>query len=151
MLISVTMSGRRYGGYKASDFVISVEYDEHTAVLTMADYPYVSIDFDEHKDFAKELRSAMLGQKAPVDIGVVRNKEKIVCAGETIARLHLKEIQQHFASIDFSGTPWATLAESFKRRWTARELKKKLVSGDAEILIRLSPITVGGKVGGRYI
>ena len=131
MRIQVYINDRGYGGYSFQDFQVTAEYDylldpdEAIEYIELSKYPY----------FIEELASILHGQIAPIDI-TTESGETIIFADETIAKLHIREIAESLAGIDFDDTPWADRIEDLKRRHFERETKDRLASGELNIDVR---------------
>jgi hypothetical protein len=119
MKISVAMNGKIYGGYEAgSDYSVNVEYSD----FDWDSWKY--IDFDTDKKICKKVEKALLGKKTPCDIKSFA--DVIVHKGETIARLHLKEIFENWYSINFGAGRLAHAIDEIKSEYCLLILKTDL-------------------------
>lgn len=132
MLMDVVVGTNNYGRYQCAEFSITVDY---------GDSPWEQgrhMDFDAHPEFAKKLEEMLLGKITPVDLKYQSwpKPETILFKGETIARLHLKNIMDHWWSLDFGKTPWRQQIADLKREYVRKVLKQQV--GNAENTVEVS-------------
>ncbi len=121
MKIDVNMRGKIYGGYTDHvGYSVAVDYDDFS--WDAGD----DIDFDKHKDMAKQIESALLGKRANANIKGRWPDEVIVYKGESIARLHVQKILLHWSFVDFGKSSLADKIRKLRRQCTRRVLKSKI-------------------------
>lgn len=121
MRIAVKMSGMSYGGYdQDAGYTVRIDYDDFS--WTAGD----EIDFEKHKDIAKQIEKVLLGKRVASNIKNRWTKEVIVYKGETIAKLHVQKILENWDCVEFGKTSMADKIKKLRRECTRRVLKTKI-------------------------
>ena len=147
MTISVSLGGKTYGGYTASDGSISIDYGR--CKNWMSDCVWDAgehISFQANSDFLKRLKEILLGKVCPVDLRDALKRD-IVLKGETIATLHIKQIVDDWVLISFEKTPWENEIKALKQDYSRKIIKEAIKKERLEVLVDFyfsnSPLSKG--------
>ena len=125
---SILISQRTFGGYGSRKGVLEVEgIDVDKRILT------------SDAAFSTAVSKVLLGQTATTDIRRMRwgSFETVVYAGETIARLHIATILEHYRDIDFGSNTWVAALQDAEKDAVQRIRRRTIMDGGGAVRIEL--------------